>query len=742
MLITLLCLAGLSALADEVKPPAPLMPLGVYWAGEMVPAMGGTDKTKYWDNLEARFQDLQVHHVTAIWLTHTSLADAAEFARHAGKYGIRLVASLGELAMEEGNNQDPAHLATLQKTMNDRWADAPRPWAWGMGDEPRTDLMADMGKAVAGFKQAMKGDLTTAVTMPMDTTAAAQLSNFDVLTVDIYPFFSKNNINGPGEHGASTWYYVQACERTQYWAQQTGKTWWAMPQSYQEAWGSWYPNEKGDIILDPGCIQHWRMPTPAEIKWQTWAALANGARGSMYFIYYWPGTGSKGAAANTNPALAPITMKELTNTGAPRGMIYPDGRPTPQYEAMGETFGEVRKLERVLCALTPAKMPHAWWWGGWPWPGDLLTSWDGPDGRSYLFVVNGNMEKTAPLKFTLAKAWGGVKDLRTGHVWKVVNDDPFIEIEGELPAGEGTVLELLKPDAAAANAEPIPPDPGRRVYTEDFKDTKRTEADAKSLQNVTYQKGVFTAANGGLRANKACAIYDVYQFVGQAPGDTYRLTYTGGANGPAITRGVVWWTSNDGNIWTKLSQNQFDKPLTFTGRYLRVGAMWIQASSYHYGYLSGFTVQNVLATPVGKAPEGETKPGKLAVTFTNDDWKAHVSEVKNLKTTDGNLSAVAGTMMATDCCFILDADAQLGPLGATGHRTLTYTGGLNGPDNLRGVHWWGSDDGKMWTLVSVNEFNTPVPFRNRYLKCGIMWFAASDPGYGHLKEFSVEQVAK
>ena len=600
LLITIITiLAGTVRLpAADTPPPADqTIPLGVYWAGEMVGSAYDNNPVKRKAELEKRFADLAAHNVTAIWLTHTDAKEGAEMARMAGKHGIRLVASLGPLAMEVGGIPDEEHAKATRKMLVEDWGDAPAPFAWGIGDEPSTTYMEEVAKASANIKRAIPTARTTAVMMPMDYIAAAKMVNFDWFTVDIYPFFSANNPNGPGDHGSSTMYYMQACQRAQNWALKTkARGWWVMPQIYQEPWGPWDYDDQGNIVHLPGGGPHWRMPTPAEVKWQTWAGIAGGARGVFYFIYYWPGRNQPNAEPIKDPALG-FVVKEKVNTGAPRGIVYPDGRSTPAYEAMGQAFGEIKKLTPLVLSLKPATEEHAYFWGGWPWPGDMLTCWDGPDGKKYAILVNGNTDKRQKLKFTLAKPFLTVRDLRTGQTLKPVNDEPYMDIEAELAPGEGTVLELLAgQEAFAAAVEPIPTDPQRAVYTEDFSDPERWKKDAKEVTNVTLFNSEgrgLSASSAGLRANRAYVIYDLYRLVGQTPANTYRLTYTGTRVGPDGMRGVHVWTSDNGFVWKKVSMSEFNKPLAITGRYVRLGMMYIQASDFHYGNLISFKVERV-----------------------------------------------------------------------------------------------------------------------------------------------------
>lgn len=63
---------------------ADYLPLGVYWPGEyLFTTKGAID----WPRNEAALDDLAKHHVNAVWLTHRSAAETAQFARRAAKRG-------------------------------------------------------------------------------------------------------------------------------------------------------------------------------------------------------------------------------------------------------------------------------------------------------------------------------------------------------------------------------------------------------------------------------------------------------------------------------------------------------------------------------------------------------------------------------------------------------------------------------------------------------------------------------
>lgn len=92
------------------------LPLGVYWAGEFTFQECEFPETR-WRRIDAALDDLALHHVNAIWLTHLSASETAEFARRAACRGICLVASIAELAGEVSHIRAGAHQALISRTL-------------------------------------------------------------------------------------------------------------------------------------------------------------------------------------------------------------------------------------------------------------------------------------------------------------------------------------------------------------------------------------------------------------------------------------------------------------------------------------------------------------------------------------------------------------------------------------------------------------------------------------------------
>jgi hypothetical protein len=56
----------------------------------------------------------------------------------------------------------------------------------------------------------------------------------------------------------------------------------------------------------------------------------------------------------------PGTVAAPTDSGSPQGLVYADGRTTPQYEALGVAFGQLARLSPILAPLKPdlPSVPH------------------------------------------------------------------------------------------------------------------------------------------------------------------------------------------------------------------------------------------------------------------------------------------------------------------------------------------------------------------------------------------------
>lgn len=545
------------------------MPLGVYWAGEYT--FNDLAPEARWQSIEKALGDLAAHHVNAIWLTHLSASETADFARRAAKRGIYLVASVGELAGEVDHIRKGHHKTLIEQTLKS-WGDAPTPIAWGLGDEPRATYMNEMATYVHAWRTHAPGEPVTTVVMWGDMDAASKVA-FDALACDTYPFFSEGNPNSYGMPGFAAWLM-----NTRTLVARSPRPW-MMGQSFQEPWGPFELDEKGNIVYLPGGAPHWVMPTPAQIRWQAFAAITAGAKGIFYFHYRAPVSPNPKASVCNLPAAA----KEKTNSNAPAAVIYSDGRPTLQYEAMGEAFAYLSKFTPTLAPCKLATAPEAWETLPVTVGGNVVGMMVHPtSAKRYLMVVASYAGRESQLiNITLGPHITGLKSMATGKKLKLSLAAPFRQAQvGLLP---GTA-ELFECQFAAGN---LP-----TAYADDFT-TDKHKTDGVTAQNVrTYYYGfsMFSAADGGAGPDQSFIVYDVDKLLGPLPAGGLRvLSYEGGANPPDF-RGAFWSASSDGKDYAKLSSNEFGKLVLFRERYLKVGFCWRQAGGPHYGHLTRFAL--------------------------------------------------------------------------------------------------------------------------------------------------------
>ena len=547
------------------------IPLGVYWPGEYAFQDCG-NATARWQRVDAALDDLARHHVNAIWLTHLSAAETAEFSRRAASRGLYLVASLGELAGEEPQVRKSDHAALIERTRA-AWSNAPAPIAWGLGDEPRSTYMNEIAAYVQAWRTNAPGEAVTSVVMWGDVNAAGR-AGFDFLCCDVYPFFSAGNPNGYGAAPFAAWRDIARNVVAR------GRVGWMMGQAYQEPWGPHEADAQGNVVYLPGGAPHWVMPTPEQIRWQAWSAIANGAKGVFYFAYRFP----RGGNTNAAPANLPAAVKARTNSNAPRGLVYDDGRPTPQYEAMGEAFAQIAKLAPVLAPLRPAAAREVWSDGA-SGSAEVSMLVDPASQKRFLVVVgpyDGDAKQT--LAITLGPHVTGLRNVSTGRALPLALAAPYRAAVVPVRPGEGQVFEC------AVDPANMP-----QVYSDDFA-TDKYKADAMNGDTTRVKRyetatgGCLSALDGGAAADQAFLVYDLDQRLGPVDPDGARmLIYSGGANPPEY-RGAFWSISADGQSFHALSSNQFDRAVIFSERYLKVGLSWRQSGGPAYGHLSGFTV--------------------------------------------------------------------------------------------------------------------------------------------------------
>jgi hypothetical protein len=278
---------------------------------------------------------------------------------------------------------------------------------------------------------------TVVVTMWPDSPTYAEQAGFGTVCTDVYPFFSAGNPNGPNTPAASRAWYQRHVGITAQAALKSGQTPWIMPQSHCEVWGPWAYTADGDMKVLPGGLVHWRAPAPAEIRWEIWSALAAGTRGFFFYLYDPEPADKPDAKPYEGPAFpAGFAVKEAVVLASSGAFVRPDGKSTPQYEAMAEAYAAVAKLVPLLTGAVPATGTL----GELTGPGILGTLYNPRSQRTFGILVNSDPDQAQALRVWLVKPQD-VRDLRTGQVLPRAADNTVTVTVGP---GDGTVLEYVE----------------------------------------------------------------------------------------------------------------------------------------------------------------------------------------------------------------------------------------------------------------------------------------------------------
>ena len=575
-LLFLLCLGSLSLqAADGAQRELPgrgpaFIPLGVYWAGEYI--WKDEHQAIDWAKVETSFKDLAQHRVNALWITHLSPEDTAECSRRAALHGIYLVASIAELAGEVPHIRVCDHQKLIQQVLK-AWGDAPKPIAWGLGDEPRAEYMSEMAAYVKAWRTHAPGEPLTTVVMWTDITAAST-AGFDQLTTDIYPFFSKGNPNAFMGHQAQAW--INNARNLA----SLGSRPWMMGQSFQEPWGPSQTNSSGHVVYLPGGAPHWVTPTPEQIRWQALSAMALACKGMFYFHYRSPALDNPLAEA----AKLPATVQAITDSGSPIAMVLPDGGSTPQYEAMGEAFTWISKHQAILAPLVSTPIMEVWEPVVSPENGTVVNMLINPVSKErWLMIVAGyqqqQQQKNTPVRFVVGPHITGLTEHLTGSQIELTQEKPFRS--GMVQLAPGTAI-LLKCRVDAARL-PL-------SYDDNFM-TDRYQKDAVTSEHVRrFGDGILSADRTDQPA-EGFVIYDLERWFPRASAGSLSVLRYDGAAVPADLRGAFWYSSADAVTWRALSSNEFNQPHQCPDRYLKVRLTWSQAGSpQEYGCLRNFSI--------------------------------------------------------------------------------------------------------------------------------------------------------
>lgn len=504
-------------------------PLGVYWPGELT---YNSDPDR-WTLIEERLADLQQHGVDIVWLTHLSVDDTRNFASRARAYGIDVVAAVGHLdgTHAEIRNNPLAGTQFQQDLLT--WSPEPWPLAWGVGDEPSASEMLQMSAYVRRLRSAQPPQNLTFVVNNAGLDAAKAVA-IDQRAVDCYPFTLPSAPGFP----TTPWNAFRKVLRKN--VELGGAVPWGIIQGFK--------------VFDGYRRVTWEFPTPEQISWQAWAAVAEGNRGVFCFTY----RGFPGWDA----------------------LLDADDQPTAQWERLGDAYHDLAPLSAVWETLQFDPQGFAALQRSVP-DSSFVSTFVDPAGGRYCAVVAGY---ETPGNWTGRLLLG--PDVQKLRRVGAVADTPLRAVNGllqadiTLPAGQGALFAL----------QTDPGDPPQ-TYVDDLL-TDRYRLDSIAYANVVRTPDSLERAILSATINApwpACHVdYDLDQLLGERTPTAVRVvTYDGWAQTPA-TQGVLLYGSNNRRSFTPLSTNQFEQATVFPYRYARLSISWSPASGSAYGYCSGF----------------------------------------------------------------------------------------------------------------------------------------------------------
>ena len=234
--------------------------------------------------------------------------DQLKMLAHCRAVGLKGVVNVKRLAPPGSADSPPADWKTRIEAAVERFADHPALYAYMVRDEPGADLFPQLGRVVDELKQRDPRHITCINLFPVHATnKQLQTSGYveylesylttvkpPFLCYDLYPFLKSGSDRPDFFHNLELARAAGAKHDTPVWT------------VVLSGWGTLF-----------------RKPTPAELRWQAYSALAYGVKGLAYFAY-WP-TSDKYAA-----------------------VVDYAGRPQPLYNAMRTTNAKTLAFGRIL----------------------------------------------------------------------------------------------------------------------------------------------------------------------------------------------------------------------------------------------------------------------------------------------------------------------------------------------------------------------------------------------------------
>lgn len=413
--VTMVITAARPTFAED-NPLRAYFPYGVYVGG-------GRPKAA----IERVCQDLAAHNMNAAWLSNCPDENIPLWLEAARAHGVRVVPQGGgpprflRPHWFENRQQMVEQVCSAYKPLVDEHKDDPALLAWSLTEEnPYLPWFHEgMGQILRQMAAWDPGH--PAIVVDNRAPAAwmtAQVVKPRVLAMDSYPFWA-DGLNGPVSAIGTRSLWTRQCRRMRHAAESIDVPFWMMGQgmALTHAAGGGRSHEA------------WRYPTPAEIRWQFWTAIQEGAKGFFYFIY---GSSARPKGENIH------------------GLRGLDGAETPQFRMAAELGRWLKLLSPLLLELdvAPVHKQVAYWENT---PVSVQTHVHRGTGQRFVIAVNSDRDAIQRIGIELGY-WPGMLekdekllDLRSGRIC----DYNTIKLATLLP-GDGTVFLVGTAEACEA----------------------------------------------------------------------------------------------------------------------------------------------------------------------------------------------------------------------------------------------------------------------------------------------------
>jgi hypothetical protein len=332
--------------------------------------------------------------------------EVSEFAAAAQQFGVMTInGSDGDFYLNSSQNSN-AFITSALDILNNLWNDAsPKPFAFSLADEPPA---ADAKQLASYILQAQADNLpvTTVLAPGTISTILGSVQTLPWVSFDRYPFFSDPTSGPTGSNSYS--YFLDMAQDIGTAYKHGNPQVWAMGQAFQGVEGTYEINSDGTVTVSAGSGLEWVMPTPAQVSWEAWAAVAMGAKGIIYFTYsqipQWVDTVAKPPKAGSSWA-----YKTSHNTGSYPGLAsFPDYIAGPQLlQLQNQTIPDIKSVQNVLLAshtlINSPPNPRPLSFAGNKLPGDYINYLGAPGGITYAVIVSSPQRTTGEITLTVNK---------------------------------------------------------------------------------------------------------------------------------------------------------------------------------------------------------------------------------------------------------------------------------------------------------------------------------------------------